>query len=423
MELLEKIKKMDLGEYGKCKKVVLAYSGGLDTSVLLKLLQGIGLDVVTVTLDFGQDEYAQQALEQVKKKAEHFGAVKAFVIDAKQEFLKGYVNKGIQANCLYEGYPCSTALGRPLVAKYLVKIAKQEKADAVAHGSTGKGNDYLRFHVSVKAMCDELKVLTPVIDWQLDRAEEIEYACKEGIPVPVSGENPYSIDANLWGRSVEGGAIECEYQAVPEDALEWVVPPEKAPDSAAFVKLFFSKGIPIKAEFAGKTVEDEFTIVHELNKFAGGHGVGVIDHIEDRTIGLKSREFYECPAATVILKAHKDLELLCLNKEVNALKPMMDHIFAQYCYTALWDSPAMKATYAFIEESQENVDGWVLMKLFKGQATVVARKSQTGLYSKALATYGKSSFNQMDSKGFANLYALSTVNACKNMHNQETCEG
>lgn len=412
MDLLEKVKKTDLSDYEKCKKVVLAYSGGLDTSVLLKLLQNIGIEVITLTLDMGQGEYPQQALQGAKKKAETLGAKKAFIFDAKEEFVQDYVNKAIQANCLYQGnYPCSTALGRPLIAKHLVQVAEKEGADAVVHGSTGKGNDYLRFHVSVKALSPHLEVLAPVRDWQFTREEEIEYAKSEGIPVPVTKEKPYSVDANLWGRSSEGGVIENEDEPVPENALQWVNAPEKSLDNPGLVELFFNEGIPVKAEFNGRLYKNEVEMIHDLNAFAGKQGVGIIDQIEDRTIGLKSREYYECPAALTILRAHKDLELLCLSKEVNSLKPFMEQKFAEYSYSALWYSPAMHAVNAFINETQKNVEGWVLMKLYKGSVSAIARSSSKGLYSKKLATYGKSSFNQLDSKGFANLYSLSTINS------------
>jgi argininosuccinate synthase len=410
MGLLKKVKAAGVGEYESCGKVVLAYSGGLDTSVLLGLLQELGVEVVTLTVGLGQDEYAGQGLAAVKAKALSLGASKAYAVNAEEEFISGYVNKAIAANCLYQGnYPCSTALGRPLIAKHLVDVALAEGASAVVHGSTGKGNDYLRFHVSVKSLAPGFKVLAPVRDWSLNRPEEIAYAEEAGIPVAATKKLPYSVDANLWGRSACGGAIEDSAEPVPQDALSWCVSPQDAPDSPGFVKLHFEAGIPVKAEFNGGSFEG-VELVKGLNSFAGNHGVGVIDQIEDRTIGLKSREFYECPAATVILRAHKDLELLCLPKELNWLKPSMDQKFAEYCYAALWHSPAMDAVNAFILSTQANVNGWVLLKLFKGNAAVIARGSPTGLYSKVAATYDAgSSFDQLDSKGFANLYALSTV--------------
>ncbi len=415
LELLEKIKKSGSAEqYAKCGKAVLAYSGGLDTSVILKLLVQMGVEVVAYTADLGSSEYNAQNMQQAKQKALDLGASKAIMGDLKNEFVKGFVNKAIQANCLYEGiYPCSTALARPLIAEKLVQVAKQENAAAIVHGCTGKGNDYLRFHVSVKALNPQLEVLAPVRDWQLTRNEEIGYAEAAGVPVPTTKKSPYSVDANLWGRSSEGGEIEFEDQEVPEQALEWVTPPQKALDTPASVKIHFEQGIPTKAEFNGKTFQDEAEMIGELNAFAGAHGVGTIDLVEDRTIGLKGREHYECPAATVILKAHKDLELLCLPKELNSLKPFIDQKFAEYCYTGLWHSPGMHAVNAFTQATQANVNGWVQVKLFKGSAMVIARSSPNGLYSRSLATYGKSEFDQLDSKGFANLYALSTITAAK----------
>ena len=410
MGLLEKVKAAGTGEYESAGKVVLAYSGGLDTSVLLGVLKELGVEVVTLTVGLGQEEYAGQGLEAIKEKALALGACGAYAVNAEDEFFSDYVSKAVQANCLYQGaYPCSTALGRPLIAKHLVDVALAEGASAIVHGSTGKGNDYLRFHVSIKALAPGLKVLAPVRDWSFNRPEEIAYCQEAGIPVAATKKLPYSVDANLWGRSACGVAIEDSLKPVPDDALAWCVPPQAAPDSPGLVKLHFESGVPVKAEFNGGSFEG-VEMVKALNAFAGSHGVGIIDQIEDRAIGLKSREFYECPAATVILKAHHDLELLCLPKELNWLKPSMDQKFAEYCYAALWHSPAMAAVNAFIASTQASVNGWVLLKLFKGNAAVIARGSPTGLYSKSVATYDAgSSFNQLDSTGFANLYALSTV--------------
>lgn len=414
MDLLKKIP--DKKEYESCKKVVLAYSGGLDTSVLLKLLQEIGLQVATVTVDLGQKEYRTQGMEQARQKALKLGALEATVIDGKEEFVRDYVTPAVKANCLYQGtYPCSTALGRPLIAKYLVQSAKRLGADAVVHGSTGKGNDYLRFEVSVKALAPELKVLAPVRDWQMNREEEMEYAHENGIEVPIKKKSPYSVDANLWGRSVCGGSIEVEDQEVPEDALDFVKPLQSAKDEADVVTLHFEAGVLARAELNGEAMKTHGAgLVEELNRLAGMHGIGIIDHIEDRTIGLKSREYYECPAAMVILKAHKDLEQVCLPRELNLLKPQMDQKFAEYAYSALWHSPVMDAVNAFIDATQASVNGWVKLRLFKGSAHVVARKAPDGLYHQVQATYGKgSTFDQKDSRGFGALYALSTVTARK----------
>ena len=256
MGLLERIKASGTADYESCGKVVLAYSGGLDTSVLLGLLNELGVDVVTLTVGLGQEEYAGQGLDVVKEKALSLGACGAYAVNAEDEFFSDYLSKAVAANCLYQGaYPCSTALGRPLIAKHLVEVAKKECASAVVHGSTGKGNDYLRFHVSVKALDPSLAVLAPVRDWSLNRPEEIEYAEHEGIPVPATRASPYSVDANLWGRSSCGGSIENEFEPVPIDALAWSVPAENAPDSPGLVKIFFEHGLAVGAEFDGSYFE------------------------------------------------------------------------------------------------------------------------------------------------------------------------
>lgn len=415
MDLIDKIH--DKAQYQKNQKVVLAYSGGLDTSILLTLLQDLGIQVATVTVDLGQKEYREQGMQQAKQKALKLGAIDAAVIDGKEEFVQEYVTPAVHANCLYQGiYPCSTALGRPLIAKYLVQEAEKIGAGAVVHGSTGKGNDYLRFEVSVKALAPHLDVLAPVRDWQLNREEELEYAAEKGIPVPVK-KTGYSVDANLWGRSVCGGAIEIEDQEVPTDALDWVAPLDRTPDAPDELTLHFEQGVLAKADVNGQPMAQKgAALVEALNFLVGKHGVGIIDHIEDRVIGLKSREYYECPAAVVILQAHKDLEKACLPRELNQLKTNMDQKFAEFAYSALWHSPAMDAINAFMQATQGNVSGWVKVKLFKGGAHVIARKAPQGQYLRAQATYGRNStFDQADSKGFGALYALSTVTA-RNPH-------
>lgn len=291
MDLISKIK--DKSTYQKHKKVVLAYSGGLDTSILLTLLQDLGLQVATVTVDLGQKEYQEQGMQQAKEKALKLGAISAEVIDGKEEFVQDYVTPAIQANALYQGtYPCSTALGRPLIVKYMVQKAEEIGADAVVHGSTGKGNDYLRFEVSTKALSPHLDVLAPVRDWQLNREEELEYALEKGIPVPVKKKTAYSVDANLWGRSVCGGPVENEDQQVPADALDWVKPLEQTPDVPQELTLHFQQGALVSADLDGQGMGlAGAALIEALNHVIGSHGVGVIDHIEDRVIGLKSREY------------------------------------------------------------------------------------------------------------------------------------
>ncbi len=406
---------MDLSQYKGVGKVVLAYSGGLDTSIMVGLLQEVlGAEVVTLTLDFGQTEYAGSDLNLMKKKALSLGAAAHKFFDVKDEFFSGYIAKAVKANSLYQGeYPNSTALGRPLIAKYLVAVAEHEGADAVAHGSTGKGNDQVRFDLSVAALNPDLKVIAPVRDWELKRDEEIAWAAESGIPVPM-GASKYSVDANMWGRSSECGVLEDPAAEPPEDVFQWITPPEKAPDSPLGVKLWFEKGIPSALEFDGVKITGGVNIVTTLNELAGKNGVGMIDHMEDRVVGLKSREVYECPAATVILKAHKDLEKYVFTKEENGFKPVIDKLWSECVYGGLWYHPLMKELGAFVDASQEKVSGWVSLKLYKGTAQVLARNSPHALYDMNLASYNVGSrFNQKDALGFIKLYGLNTVMAGK----------
>ncbi len=407
---------VDLGEYDGVNKVVLAYSGGLDTSVMVKLIKEVlGAEVITLTLDFGRAEYANSDLKGMEKKALAMGAKAHKFFDVREEFFSGYIAKAVKANSLYQGeYPNSTALGRPLIAKYLVAVAEHEGADAVAHGSTGKGNDQVRFDVSVAALNPGLKIIAPVRDWELERDEEIAWAAENGIPVPASSSKPYSVDANMWGRSCECGILEKPFEEVPEDALEWVTPPEKAPDEPMKVKLWFEKGVPSALEFDGVKITGGVNIVGALNDIAGKNGVGIIDHMEDRVVGLKSREVYECPAATVILKAHKDLEKYVLTREENDFKPAVDKLWGECVYRGLWHNPIMKELDAFVDASQEKVSGWVALKLYKGAAQVLARDSPNALYDPNLASYNAGSkFCQKDAQGFIKLYGLNTVMAGK----------
>jgi argininosuccinate synthase len=404
------------GEYSDIKKVVIAYSGGTDTSILVKILrEAFGFEVVTLTLDFGQEEYKGSGLEKMKQKALSLGACKAVVKDLKADYVKDYVSKAIMANCLYEGaYVNSSAIGRYLIAEHLVKAAKEEGAQAVVHGSTGKGNDQVRFDVSINTLDPSLKIIAPVRDWGLNRDEEYIYAEAAGIPLPTKKTSPYSVDANLWGRSAECGIIEHPDCEVPQDALAWVTPAESAPDKSAVMKLTFDGGVPVKMETGMQTITGTLEVITALNTLAGIHGVGIVDHMEDRTVGLKSREFYEAPAATAILTAHKDLEKYVLTKEENLFKPMIDAKFAELAYTGLWYSPLMGAINAFVEATQEKVTGWVKLKLYKGSCQVLARDSPCALYSLKLATYDKgSTYNQKDALGFIKLWGLNTVLAAQ----------
>ena len=386
------------------RKIVLAYSGGLDTSVLIKWLQQkYDAEVITVTLDVGQKE----DLEVIEKKALKLGVLKHYSIDAREEFVKNYVFPAIKANALYEGkYPVSTALSRPLIASKLVEVAEKEGADAVAHGCTGKGNDQVRFEVSVKALNPDLKVIAPVREWNMSRDAEIEYAKKHGIPIPVDKEKPYSIDQNLWGRSIECGVLEYPDKEPPEDAFEWTVSPEKAPEKPEYLTIEFEKGVPVALN--GERM-NPVELIEVLNATAGKHGVGRIDHMEDRLVGIKSREVYECPAATVIIEAHKDLEKMVLTRHEVLFKQHVDAYWAYLVYAGLWMDPLREALDAFIDKTQERVTGKVRIKLYKGSAQIVGRSSPYSLYDIHLATYNiDTTFNQMASAGFIEIWGLPT---------------
>jgi len=386
------------------EKVVLAYSGGLDTSVMVKWLQQrYEADVITVTLDVGQREN----LKEIEEKAISLGALKHYSIDAKEEFVRGYVFPSIKANGLYEGkYPLSTALSRPLIASKLVEVALKEEATAVAHGCTGKGNDQVRIEVTVKALAPNLKVIAPVREWKMTRDAEIEFAKANDIPIPVDIDKPYSVDQNLWGRSVECGILEHPEEEPPEEVYEWTLPPEKAPDRPEYLTIGFECGVPTALN--GEEVEP-VELIERLNATAGRHGVGRIDHMEDRLIGIKSREVYECPAATVIIEAHRDLEKMVLTRHELTFKQYVENEWAFLVYAGLWADPLRKALDAFIDETQKTVSGEVKVKLYKGGLRVVGRSSPNSLYNLDLARYDiKTTFDQTLSKGFIELWGLPT---------------
>ncbi|MBI4360876.1 argininosuccinate synthase [Candidatus Micrarchaeota archaeon] len=392
-------------------QVVLAYSGGLDTSCLLKLFLEKGMEVCTFTADLGAREYNDQHLDAAKQKALALGATNAVVHDVKQEFADEFVTYSIWANGTYQNhYPNSTALARPLVAKHLVDVAHAVGADAVAHGSTGKGNDQLRFELAVNSLDASLQVLAPIRDLQLSRDVEEKYAHQRGIA--VSKQSTYSVDANLWGRSIECGPLENPAVAPPQDAFEWVNPAEAAPDQAETVKLHFEHGTPVELETATQTVSGTLSVIQHLNELAGLHGIGVFDHVEDRVVGFKSREVYECPAAAVILKAHFDLEKMVLTKDELDFKRHADAAFGEMTFQGKWFSPLMASLKTYLADAQTPVSGWVDVKLYKGHAQVIARHSENSLHQHALATYTQqSTFNQKHSEGFCKIYALQTVTA------------
>jgi len=386
------------------EKIVLAYSGGLDTSVAIKWLQEkYGYDVIALSADVGEEK----DLEFVKEKALKVGAIKSYVVDAKELFAKEFILPALKANALYEGkYPLVSALSRPLIAQLLVQVAEQEGAVAVAHGCTGKGNDQVRFDVSVAALNPNLKVIAPVREWKMSRDEALEYAAKHGIPVPVGKENPFSIDQNMWGRSCEAGVLEDPWVEPPEEAYAMTASLQDAPDEPEEVEITFEKGTPVALNGQAMPLHE---LIMALNKIAGKHGVGRIDHIENRLVGIKSREVYETPAATVLITAHRELEFLTQPREVAHFKPLLEQKMANLIYEGLWFSPLMKAVQAFIEETQQTVSGTVRVKLFKGHAVVVGRRSERSLYNEQLATYtANDAFDHDAAVGFISLWGLPT---------------
>ncbi|KGH71714.1 argininosuccinate synthase [Oenococcus oeni] len=384
-------------------KIVLAYSGGLDTSVAIPWLKDKGYEVIAVSLDVGQ--HGKQ-IENIQKKALKIGAIQSFIIDGKDEFAENYVSKVIKSNALYEGeYPLVSALSRPLIIEKLVQTAHDNNAVAIAHGSTGKGNDQVRFEAAIHALDPEMKIEAPIRDFQWSREEEIEYAHQHNVPVPINFDSPYSIDENLWGRSNEAGILENPWNQAPADAYALTSPVEDTPDQADFVDTEFKNGLPISVNDQEMKMAD---LIVYLNKLAGIHGIGRIDHVENRLIGIKSREIYETPAAAVIMTAHKDLEDITLEHDVAHFKPIIEQKITNLIYNAMWISPLFDALNKFIDETQKVVNGTVKMKLYKGTATAVARKSENNsLYSEKLATYtSANSFDEQAAVGFMKLYTL-----------------
>lgn len=384
-------------------KVVLAYSGGLDTSVAIKWLEEQGYAVVACCLDVGEGK----DLNFIQEKALTVGAIESYVIDAKEEFANDYALVALQAHALYEGvYPLVSALSRPLIAKKLVEVAEKEGAVAVAHGCTGKGNDQVRFEVAIQALNPELEVLAPVREWKWSREEEIEYAKQKNIPIPINLDSPFSIDQNLWGRSNECGILEDPWAAPPADAYELTACLENTPNTPDIVEIDFEKGVPVSLNGKKYPLSE---LILELNTLAGKHGVGRIDHVENRLVGIKSREVYECPGAMTLIKAHKELEDLTLVKEVAHFKPVIEKKIAELIYEGLWFSPLQTALSAFLKDTQNFVTGTVRVKLFKGHAIVEGRKSPYSLYDEKLATYtSDDEFDHNAAVGFIKLWGLPT---------------
>lgn len=386
------------------KKIVLAYSGGLDTSVAIPWLKGQGYDVVAVCLDIGEGK----DLNFIKQKALQVGAVESYMIDAREEFANEYALVSMQAHTLYEGkYPLVSALSRPLISKKLVEIAEATGSTAVAHGCTGKGNDQVRFEVSIKSLNPALEVVAPVRAWAWSRDEEIAYAKENNVPIPVNLDSPFSIDQNLWGRANECGVLEDPWAAPPEEAYDITNSLENTPDTPDVVEIEFANGVPVQLDGVSYTFAN---LILELNKLAGKHGVGRIDHVENRLVGIKSREIYEAPAAMTLIAAHKELEDITLVKEMAHFKPVIEKKLTELIYEGLWFSPLRTALQAFLQETQTFVNGTVRVKLFKGHAIVEGRKSANSLYSEQLATYSTDdTFNHESAVGFIELWGLPTV--------------
>lgn len=385
------------------EKVVLAYSGGLDTSVILTWLkEEHGYDVIAVCVDVGQDD----DFEEVEKKAYATGAAKSYIIDVKEEFITDYVFPTLKAGAVYENdYLLGTSFARPLIAKELVKIAEKEGATAISHGATGKGNDQVRFEATIKALNPSLKIIAPWRIWNLKSREDcIDYAEKYNIPIAQTKEKIYSRDQNIWHISHEGGNLEDPWNEHLDDIHVMSVTPEKAKDNATFIEIGFEKGIPVSID--GRKV-GPLLMLKLLNEVAGENGVGTIDIVENRLVGMKSRGVYETPGGTVLYEAHKALEKLVLDRDTLSYKNIMSQKYAELVYDGLWYTPLREALAAFVDSTQENVTGIVRVKLYKGNCNAVASKSEHSLYNEEFVTFGEDEvYNQQDAEGFINLFAL-----------------
>ena len=390
---------------GRAKKVILAYSGGVDTSVCIPYLQqewGVE-EVITLAADLGQGD----ELEPVREKALKSGASESLIADVKDIFVKEYAFPAIQANALYENrYPLGTALARPLIAKILVEAAAKYDADAIAHGCTGKGNDQVRFDVSCTALNPNLKILAPAREWGMSREQTIAYGEKFGIPAPVKKSSPFSIDKNLLGRSIEAGTLEDPANEPPEEIYEMTKAIADTPNEPEYLEIGFQKGIPTTIN---GTAKNPVELIEQLNKIVGNHGIGRIDMIENRSVGIKSREIYESPAMVVLINAHRDLESLTLTADVSQYKRGIEETYTKLVYNGLWYSPLKAALDAFIQQTQERVSGVVRLKLFKGNAIIVGRWSDNTLYTPDLATYGaEDQFDHKAAEGFIYVWGLPT---------------
>lgn len=396
-------------------KVVLLYSGGLDTSVMLKWIkEKYEAEIIALCIDIGQQV---DDLEAIRQKALDLGAIKSIVIDAKEEFAEKYISRGIKANARYQGdYHLSTPIGRPLLAKLAIKIAQEEKADTIAHGCTGKGNDQVRLEGTAITLNPDIKIIAPVREWGMGREEEIAYAKQNNIPIPHTIDKLYSSDDNMWGVTSEGGEIETPELIPPmEKILQVCTHPKDTPNEEALVEIEFVKGLPTALNGEKMKLSE---LIIKLNLLAGKHGVGIVHHIEDRVVGLKVRGIYEQPAAHTIIKAHKELEKFVCTRHENKFKEIVDQEWAYMCYAGLWYDPLMKDLSGFIDTLNEKVSGTVTMRLFKGQAEVVALKTPNALFNEKLATFMKDDlFNQNASPGFIELWTLQMKMAKQNKKN------
>jgi argininosuccinate synthase len=384
-------------------KVVLAYSGGLDTSIIIPWLkENYGYEVIAMAADLGQGE----ELAPLQEKAVKTGASKIYIEDVKREFVEDYIFPTLKAGALYEGkYLLGTSMARPLIAKKLVEIAAKEGAEAVAHGATGKGNDQVRFELAIKALAPDLKIVAPWREWDIrSREDAIDYAVARGIPVPVTRERPYSMDRNLWHLSHEGADLEDPWNEPSSDMLLLTCPPEKAPDHPAYVTLDFERGVPVQLN--GEAL-DPVALIERLNVIAGENGVGIVDMVENRLVGMKSRGVYETPAGTVLFLAHRELELLTLDRATLHYKEMIALRYAELVYDGVWFAPLREALDAFVDVTQRTVTGTAVMKLYKGNCTPAGTKSPYSLYNQELSTFSRDEiYNQKDAEGFINLFGL-----------------
>ena len=385
------------------KKLILAYSGGLDTSVAVHwLTQERGYDVVALTVDVGLD--SDRAV--IEKRALATGAVGFRWVDAREDFIRFFAFPALAAGALYQGrYPLATALARPLIVKIMVDVAREESAQAVGHGCTGKGNDQVRFDVSTQALAPDLEIVAPLREWDMrTRQSEIDYALKHKIDVPVTKESPYSIDENLWGRSCESGPLEDPWQEPPEEAFAWTKSMDDAPDEPRYIEIGFERGIPVSLD--GDQI-DGVSLVDLLNKLAGEHGIGRIDHLEDRLVGIKSREIYEAPAAVTLHSAHRALERMTLSKTQLRMKTSIAHEYAELIYDGLWFTGHHQDLASYVQSTQRHVTGVARLRLHKGQATAVGAKSPRSLYATALATYEEGDqYDQSAAEGFIHIWGL-----------------